>query len=144
MPQIIAQNIEEQRASDAYQKALEEARRENGVQSESYQSLVTLKETLDSMKRFYEGVVSYTGAVGEAAGGAMKLSEGAAQLHDGLQRFSEEAMDRILGLLGDDLKPMLERAQAVSGLAEAYQSYAGKADDMTGSVQFVIRTPSIG
>lgn len=142
--QIIAQNIEEQRASDAYQKALEEARRENGVQSESYQSLVTLKETLDSMKRFYEGVVSYTGAVGEAAGGAMKLSEGAAQLHDGLQRFSEEAIDRILGLLGDDLKPMLARAQAVSGLAEAYQSYAGKADDMTGSVQFVIRTPSIG
>lgn len=142
--QIIAQNIEEQQASDAYRQALEAARLENGVQSESYQSLVSLQETLDNLKRFYEGVVSYTGAVGEAAEGARKLSEGAAQLYDGLQRFREEAVDRILGLLGDELEPLLERAQAVSSLAETYQSYAGKADEMTGSVLFVIRTPSIG
>ena len=141
--EAIEKNVAEQRETDTFKETVEKAKAENGVQSESYQSLTTLKETLDSMKSFYEGVLAYTGAVGDAAEGAQKLADGSSELYDGLQRFNDEAVSKILSLINDDLEQLIDRAKAVCSLMEDYQSYAGKSAEMTGSVQFLIRTPEI-
>lgn len=141
--EAIEKNVAEQRETDTFKETVEKAKAENGVESESYQSLITLKETLDSMKSFYEGVLAYTGAVGDAAEGAKKLADGSEELYDGLQRFNDEAVAKILSLISDDLEQLVDRAKAVCSLMEDYQSYAGKSDEMTGSVQFLIRTPEI-
>ena len=70
-------------------------------------------------------------------------ADGSSELYDGLQRFNDEAVSKILSLINDDLEQLIDRAKAVCSLMEDYQSYAGKSAEMTGSVQFLIRTPEI-
>lgn len=140
---IIDDNISQQRAMDSFWEAVDEAEQENGVNSDAYQALVKLHSTLDDMRTFYEGVISYTGAVDTAAEGAGELYDGISELCDGLNEFNEQAVGKLTSFLDDDLPGLKDRLEAVGDVMGDYQSYGGIRDDMTGTTHFIIRTEGI-
>ena len=147
---IIEEKIVENRSSREYLDAVAEAMEENGENGAAYQALVELRDTLDDICEFYEGVVDYTDAVGQAAEGALKLKDGAAELldgmndlYDGLNTLDEEAVQKILDALNGDYAELKDRAEAMLNMTRGYASYAGIAEGKTGSVQFLIRTAGI-
>ena len=65
----ISSEIANQRNSAAYLNAVAQALEENGENGAAYQALVTLRETLDDLMDFYNGIIDYTEGVQEAATG---------------------------------------------------------------------------
>ena len=147
---IISEQMTVNRKSKEYLDGVAEALEENGKNGAAYQALVKLRQTMDDIHTFYQGVVDYTDAVGQAKDGALKLNDGASQLcdgmgelRDGLTEFNEKAIDKLLAFIDDDLPGLKDRVQAVIDLARGYNSYAGIAEGQTGSVQFIIRTEGV-
>ena len=113
------------------------------TKTEAFQSLQVLKAQLDSYNQFYTGLTAYTAGVDQLSAnmpaltdGATALNDGAAQLYVGLQTLTS--------MVNDEWKPLFENARALADDTEAYQSYAGKADDAEGVVRFIWRTDAIG
>lgn len=103
------------RSSAAFLDSVAKALEENGENGEAYQALVTLRETLDDVMQFYNGLVEYTDGVEEAATGVGKArTEVAAMLGDG---DSDADHDTI--------------------------SFASEKNGAVKSVQFVLTTPAI-
>ena len=127
-----------------------EALEENGKDGEAYRSLVDLHDSLDDVHDFYQGVIDYTDAVGKASDGAGDLMDGAQELYDGmgelkdgLDELNDKLVDKLLDFLDGDLNEIKDRLKAVVDMARDYNSYAGIADGMSGSVHFLIRTAGI-
>ncbi len=144
---ITREQIEKNRHGAEYLNSVARALEENGENGAAYQALVQLHDTLDDMIAFYDGICSYTDAVGEAAegaaslkDGAQKLYDGACELFDGLNEFNEKAIQKLMDALGGGLDGLADRAKAMMDLMESYHSYAGIAEGMSGSVQFLIHT----
>ena len=135
--------MEINRKSKEYLDGVAEALEENGKDGKAYQALVELRNTLDDMMDFYQGIVDYTDAVGKAKDGAEELKDGMTELKDGLNEFNTEAIDKLLNVLDDDLPEIRDRVEAMFELMRDYTSYAGIADGMTGSVQFLVRTEGV-
>ncbi|MBQ2101074.1 MAG: hypothetical protein II477_08390 [Lachnospiraceae bacterium] len=89
---LIAQNTEAQ-----VQAAIESAMAGDEVQaklaaaSAGAQSVIGLKQSLDSYNSFYQGVQSYTAGVAQAAAGATQLNAGAQSLKNGTAQLSTGA-----------------------------------------------------
>lgn len=111
----ISSEIYSYRNSAAYLDSVAEALEANGENGEAYQALVTLRETLDDVMSFYNGLVDYTDGVGEAASGV------------------DEARVEVEALLGD-----------VDGenVSETI-SFTSEKNGAVKSVQFVITVPAI-
>lgn len=90
--------IEDNMASDEVQSKLSEA-------AEGVQSIEQLKESLNSYREFYAGIIAYTEGVDTAAGGAAIISEkinemkaGTSQLKDGAAKLSDGLQQLKSGL----------------------------------------------
>ena len=140
---VTSEQMEINRKSKEYLDGVAEALEENGKDGKAYQALVELRNTLDDMMDFYQGIVDYTDAVGKAKDGAEELKDGMTELKDGLNEFNTEAIDKLLNVLDDDLPEIRDRVEAMFELMRDYTSYAGIADGMTGSVQFLVRTEGV-
>ena len=121
------------------------------TKTEAFQSLQVLKAQLDSYNQFYTGLTAYTAGVDQLSAnmpaltdGATTLNDGAAQLYAGLQTLDQDGLQTLTSMVNDEWKPLFENARALSDDTEAYQSYAGKADDAEGVVRFIWRTDAIG
>ena len=141
--QITNEQMQLNRKSKEYLDGVAEALEENGKDGKAYQALSDLRSTLDDMVDFYQGIIDYTGAVGEAKDGAQQLFEGIGELKDGLNEFNTEAIDKLLNVLDDDLPEIRDRVEAMFNLMRDYTSFAGISDDMTGSVQFLVRSEGV-
>ena len=95
-------------------------------------------------KELYSGAKTLRDAVPALTDGVEQLRDGAKALSDGLHQFDEEAVEQLVEALDGDLNGLLARARAIAGAAEAYASYSGLADGMTGAVRFIYRTEEIG
>ena len=121
------------------------------TKTEAFQSLQVLKAQLDSYNQFYTGLTAYTAGVDQLSAnmpaltdGATALNDGAAQLYVGLQTLDQDGLQTLTSMVNDEWKPLFENARALADDTEAYQSYAGKADDAEGVVRFIWRTDAIG
>lgn len=128
------------------------------TQTEAFQSLQVLKAQLDGYNEFYTGLTAYTAGVDQLNAGAAQLNgsmpaltegvgalnDGAAQLYAGLQTLDQDGLQTLTSMVNDEWKPLFEKARALADDTEAYQSYAGKADDAEGVVRFLWRTDAIG
>ena len=121
------------------------------TKTEAFQSLQVLKAQLDSYNQFYTGLTAYTAGVDQLSAnmpaltdGATALNDGAAQLYAGLQTLDQDGLQTLTSMVNDEWKPLFENARARADDTEAYQSYAGKADDAEGVVRFIWRTDAIG
>lgn len=75
--------------------------------------------------------------------GVGTLGDGAHELADGMVQFNEEGIEKILNSYQGDIKPLVERIQAVLDAGEDYQTYTDIADGVTGSVKFIYKTASV-
>ena len=118
----------------------------------------------DGSKTLAEGIGAYTKGVAAAAGGADQLADGTAKLHgagslltdgidqlvagaatlsDGMTEFNDRGIRKISDLAGDDLQEVLHRMKAVKKADKRYDSFAGKKEDASGSVRFIIETGAV-
>ena len=89
----ISSEIANQRNSAAYLNAVAQALEENGENGAAYQALVTLRETLDDLMDFYNGIIDYTDGVQEASTGVSKAREEVgAMLGDGSDDVSRNTV----------------------------------------------------
>ena len=77
------------------------------------------------------------------ADGSKDLAEGAHTLADGIVEFNEEGINKILDSYNGDMKPLVNKLQAVIDAGEDYQTYSSLADGQTGSVKFIYKLASI-
>lgn len=58
-------------------------------------------------------------------------------------QFNEEGISQITSLVGGDADDAIDTIKKVINLGKDYQSFAGKADDMDGSVTFIYKTKAL-
>ncbi len=81
--------------------------------------------------RLAEGTSELTGGVGE-------LLEGAGALNDGLNDFNDQAVDKIIDVIGN-LTPVSDRAEELRDYAATYTTYSGTPSGVEDSVVFVFK-----
>jgi len=89
------------------------------------------------------GAAQVTDATGQLTDGVGTLQDGAHQLADGIVEFNESGIEKIVNSYNGDLKPLLERMQAVLDAGADYQTYTDIADGVNGSVKFIYKTTAI-
>ena len=75
--------------------------------------------------------------------GVIQLNEGALTLKDGMVEFNETGIKKLAGIIENDADNAVETIKQVVKLGNDYQSFAGKSDDITGSVTFIYKTDGI-
>lgn len=81
--------------------------------------------------------------VTELSDGALSLNDGAITLKNGVAEFNQEGISKLSELAGKDAEEVVETLKKIVQLGKDYQSFAGKADDMDGSVFFIYKTEGI-
>lgn len=116
------------------------------------QQLLTGADTLtgytaqmkDALSQLDAAVGQLNDSVGALPGGVGQLKDGASQLSGGLNDLNDRGIEKLAQLVQGDLGGLSARISAVREVSQDYNNYAGIADGMDGSVQFVYRTDSIG
>ena len=98
---------------------------------------------LSGASQLAEGTTKLVGGVDTLAAGSKDLAEGAHTLADGIVEFNEEGINKILDSYNGDMKPLVNKLQAVIDAGEDYQTYSSLADGQTGSVKFIYKLASI-
>lgn len=76
---------------------------------------------------------------------ARDLSDGMAQLREGLETFDEKAIQAITRLVNEDDRELAERLKALAELGRTYRaSYTGRSQQAEGELRFIYRSSSIG
>lgn len=76
--------------------------------------------------------------------GVSQLQEGSMQLSEGMKEFNESGIEKLAKAFDGDISGLVNRLKAAVGISKDYQSFAGIAEGMEGSVKFIYRTDSIG
>ena len=79
--------------------------------------------------------------------GLSAAAGGSGQLTDGLRTFDSEGISELIDALDeldDGMGDVSDKLDALREAADGYDSFAGKAEDQTGTVRFVYKTPAIG
>ena len=89
------------------------------------------------------GAKQLSSGAGTLASGAATLNEGAITLKDGTIKFNNEGINKITSLVGDDAQSAVDTLKQIMQAGKDYQSFAGKSDDISGSVTFIYKTDGI-
>ena len=71
------------------------------------------------------------------------LADGAQELHDGVQEFSDKSSGDLSDDFGSGLRNVVRRLKAVQQAGKNYQTFSGLPAGSTGSVKFIIETAEI-
>jgi putative membrane protein len=97
----------------------------------------------DGATALYDGIGTLKDGSSALIDGVTELQEGSMELNEGMQKFYDEGIDKLISAFDGDLEGLTTNLKAIVKASEAYQSYAGIADDTTGSVKFIYKTDSI-
>ena len=100
-------------------------------------TLVANNEALKS------GASAVCEATGQLSEGVSTLKDGAHQLSDGIVEFNESGIEKVVNAYNGDVKPLIERMQAVIDAGADYQTYTDIADGVNGSVKFIYKTAAV-
>lgn len=101
------------------------------------------KELNDGAKQVNDGAGQLSDGAKELKDGVDQLNSGAIELNDGMVKFNSEGINQITSLVGADADNAIETIKKVVEAGQNYQSFAGKADSMDGSVTFIYKTEGI-
>lgn len=90
-----------------------------------------------------DGAAKLSDATAKLTDGVNQLEEGSNELNDGMVEFDEEGIQKLADAYHGDVKQLMDRVETVIDAGEAYQTFAGKAETVTGSVKFIIRTEAV-
>ncbi len=124
----------------------------NAKVSSGVQSLRNLQNQLNSYAQFYQGIQTYTGAVGQAAAGAVQLKDampefvqgvealrnGQGQLSDGIKKFDEDGIEELNGVVEDNVEGLAERFAAMTDVAASHNKYDEAGSEKNG-VKFIYK-----
>lgn len=124
----------------------------NAKVSSGVQSLRNLQNQLNSYAQFYQGIQTYTGAVGQAAAGAVQLKDampefvqgvealrnGQGQLSDGIKKFDEDGIEELNGVVEDNVEGLAERFAAMTDVAASHNKYDESGSEKNG-VKFIYK-----
>ena len=71
------------------------------------------------------------------------LADGAQELHDGVQEFSDKSSGDLSDDFGSGLRNVVRRLKAVRQAGKNYQTFSGLPAGSTGSVKFIVETAEI-
>ena len=71
------------------------------------------------------------------------LADGAQELHDGVQEFSDKSSGDLSDDFGSGLRNVVRRLKAVQQAGKNYQTFSGLPASSTGSVKFIVETAEI-
>lgn len=71
------------------------------------------------------------------------LADGAQELYDGVQEFSDKSSGDLSDDLGSGLRNVVRRLKAVQQAGKNYQTFSGLPAGSTGSVKFIVETAEI-
>lgn len=97
----------------------------------------------DGAVQLKEGTAALNSASGTLGEGVTALNEGAITLRDGMIEFNETGVQKLAGLIGTDADMAVETVKQIVQLGKDYQSFAGKPENMQGSVKFIYKTEGI-
>lgn len=109
--------------------------------------LSTLKsnnETLNSgASALKAGTSQLRSASATLADGVDQLAEGSITLKDGMIEFNETGVQKLANLVKNDAQDAVDTIKKIVELGNDYQSFAGKSDDVKGTVKFIYKTEGI-
>ena len=90
-----------------------------------------------------EGTIEMKDGVIDLVNGAEELNDGAQELLDDVNEYDKEGIQKLKGILKDDLTEASDTFKAVTDLGKNYTSFGGKRADMEGSCVFIIKADGI-
>ncbi len=75
--------------------------------------------------------------------GVSKLKNGSGELSDGMTVFNKDGIQKLTDAVKENLDGIVARLRATIDASKHYKSFAGKSDNMDGTVKFIYRTASI-
>lgn len=97
------------------------------------------KELSSGAGSLAKGAKKLSNGTNSLAAGTKKLLKGSDELRDGLKKFDDKAVDKISGLIKDNLAPLSDRFEAVKTYAETYSSFAGADAAVECSTVFIFK-----
>ena len=92
----------------------------------------------------YNGILTLKNGIPALVDGITQLRDGSMALSEGLKRFDEEGVQKLVDAVEGDLAGLLERVRATIQVSENYRNFSGISDGMDGQVKFIYRTGEIG
>ena len=152
--QKVDELIEENINSDSVKSQIDDA---VALADSGIDSILTLKQSLDSYKKFYDGLTSYTAGVRTARNGAATIQEnmpalldgvtqlrdGSKELADGVSSFSEDGLRDLLDSFDGNLDELSDRIEALKDVSRRYVCFSNPDSKLDGSVKFIVRTAEI-
>lgn len=115
----------------------------NALDDGAKQLKIGTAQLLSGAGALANGVSQLADGTDQLADGVSQLNTGVIELRDGMLQFNEEGISQITKLVGQDTENAVETIKSVINLGKQYQSFAGKADDMEGTVTFIYKTEGI-
>lgn len=97
----------------------------------------------DGASQLKDGTDTLSSGTDDLVDGVKTLKKGADTLKDGMEEFDEDGIQKLSDALEGDMQEVLDRIDAVLDVGKAYNNFSGIADDMAGSVKFIIETSGI-
>lgn len=91
----------------------------------------------------YSGMETLKNGTAALVSGENELSDGSEQLLNGMKEFNEKGIQKLVEAFDGDVELLIARIKAIVDVSKDYQTFAGKADDVRGTVKFIYRTDSI-
>ena len=98
---------------------------------------------LNKVGTFCSGLKQYTDGVYSAYKGSKELKEGAIELRDGIKKFDDEGVSKLVDVVKNDLKVALDNLDNLKEASKQYDIYTDKADGVKSSVSFVYRIDAV-
>ena len=93
--------------------------------------------------QLYDGILAMKNSAPALVDGVTQLRDGAMELSDGLKRFNEEGVQKLVDAFDGDLGGLMDRVDAVKAVSERYNSFSGISAGMDGQVKFIWRTDTV-
>ena len=94
-------------------------------------------------EKLKNGASDLSDGANKIADGVDKLDGGADELYNGVVKFNEEGISKLVDAFNGDAKDLLDRIDAIVQAGENYTTFTGLAKDQVGSVKFIIKTDAV-
>nr|WP_294700394.1 hypothetical protein [uncultured Anaerostipes sp.] len=101
------------------------------------------KTAASGAKKLSKGAATLDNGMGQMSTGIATLKNGAVTLNKGMLTYRKDGIEKLVNMINDDAKEILDRADAVMDEGENYQTFTKKAKGATGSVKFIIETEEL-
>ncbi|MCR4780060.1 MAG: hypothetical protein K5876_03085 [Ruminiclostridium sp.] len=93
----------------------------------------------DGTQQLYDGIAEMNGSLPALIDGITQLRDGSGELAEGCERFNDEGIAKLIGLVDGDIGSILERMRAIKEASGEYSTFTGG----SGASRFVYRTAGI-